>query len=341
MKTEFRFSAKMHLFIIISALIVAIGLAVGLSCEFAADGYFNYGADWTSYKSVTVRYEYVDFSDESELVSVCEKAFDAAGIRSYASQYGDTSTGGVIVYKFTLSTDDAKLSAACTTIQAAIAERGSEGEALLSGVSVHVDKTVLGGGKALLLCGIGLAAAVAFQFLYFVIRYKVSMALGALLANVHNLALYLSLLAITRIPVGTSMFAFGALTVLFTIVVSCFVFDKMRKNFKDEEFSKLDAFGQVDASAREAFKFNLIFIGSLAAVAALLFVLMSISSLSPLAILSPVLCALVAFVSCAYGTLLFTPAVYSRFKRIGERFQRKKPRVLSKKTQKTAKTAEN
>ena len=39
--TNFKLSSRMHLMIIISAVIIAIGLAVGLVCEFVADGYFN------------------------------------------------------------------------------------------------------------------------------------------------------------------------------------------------------------------------------------------------------------------------------------------------------------
>ena len=42
----------MHLFIIISTVIVAIGLAVGLVCQFVANGFFNPGANYASYKAV-------------------------------------------------------------------------------------------------------------------------------------------------------------------------------------------------------------------------------------------------------------------------------------------------
>lgn len=339
--SNFRFSSKMHLFIIISAIIIAVGVAVGLICQFAADGYFNYGSDWSSYKSVTVTYEYLDFADGDDVEKICDDAFDKAGVNSYVTQSGNWSRGGVIVYKFTLSTSDEKLAAARDIIQTALAENSKLAgdsayeDILFSDSYVRVGKTLLGGGKTLMMCGIGLASVVAFEFLYFLIRYKVSMALGALLANVHNLALYISLLAITRIPVGTSMFAFAALTVLFTMIGCCFLFGKTRKNIKTEELSKLSAFEIVDLSAGETFKFNLIFTGSLAAVAVLMFVLLSISSLSPLAIISPVLCALVTFVSCAYGTLMFTPSVYSRFRQIGAKFKKNKPKASAKKAEKS------
>ena len=66
------------------------------------------------------------------------------------------------------------------------------------------------------------------------------MALGALLANFHNLALYVALLAMTRIPVGLSAVAFAALTVLFTMIATGYMFDRYRRNLKKENFAKLD-----------------------------------------------------------------------------------------------------
>ncbi len=331
---KFRFSSKMHLFIIISALIIAIGLAVGISCQFAADGYFNYGADWSSYKSVTVDYEHIDFTDVEDVEKICEDAFDGAGLSSYVTQKGSWSRGGVIVYRFKLSTPDGKLESACADIRTAFKDSASA-EDIFSDAYVTAGTTLLGGGKSLAMCAIGLASIVAFEFLYFLIRYKVSMALAVLLADVHNLALFLSLLAILRIPIGTSVFAFAALTVILTMIGSCFLFGKMRKNFKDEEVSKLPVFEQVDLSAGETFKFNVIFTGTMAAVAVLAFVLLSISSLSPLAIISPVLSALVCFIACAYGTLLFTPSVYSRFRLIGTKFKKRNPRPSKKKAEKS------
>lgn len=330
MKTDFKFSRKMHLFIIISCVIIALGIAVGVICQFTANGYFNYGADWSSYKSVTVNYTNVDFSDKNKVEEICNDAFSAAGVSSYISSWGDTS-GGVLVYKFTLGTDDGSLNAACNAIQTAF-ENQLNGEIYLSGASVHTDTALLGGGKSLMMGGIALASVVAFEFLYFLIRYKVSMALGALLANVHNLALYISLLSLLRIPVGTSMFAFAVLTVILTMIGCCFLFGKMRKNFKDEDLAKLKSDEIVDKTATETFFVNFNLSVVLIVIAVLMFVLLTISSFSPLAIISPVLCALVAFISCAYGTQMFTPAVYTRFRAIGENLK-KKSRPSAKKAE--------
>ena len=319
----------MHLLIIISSVVIALGLAVGIICQFVADGFFNYSDDYAIYKSVTVKYEDIDFSGSGEepvevIKDICDEAFKTAGVSSYVSTHGDTTTGGKIEYKFTTSTDVAKLSDAITAINAEI-KSGVVGEdgIQFSYASYHSTESVLGGGKAITLAAITAATAIVFHFLYFVIRYKLTMALGALLADVHNIALYIALLALCRIPVGSAVATFGVLTVLLTIIGTCFLFDRMRKNCKDESLKKLTAFELADKSAVESLVINTIMPACLAAVSVVLFVLMAISSLSPLVVLSSVLCALVAFVSCAYGTAIFTPAVYSRFKKIGDELNKK------------------
>ncbi len=315
MKTKLNISAKMHVLIIVSSIVLAIGLMVGLICQFLAGGFFNYGGDYTSYKSVSVSYSSVNFTRE-EITEICDDAFTATGLSSFASTHGKTNTGGEIVYKFTLSTDDTVLDNAVIAINGKIEENvGSE--ISQTNCSVHKDVTLLGGKKALSRCAIAVSVLIVLHFAYFAIRYKLTSALGALLADVHNLLLFLALLAITRVPVGSSVFAFAALVVLLTVIGTCFLFDRVRKNSKDEALSKLSALELSDLSASESLKLNLIMPACLAGAAALLFVLLSISSLSPLAILSPVLCALVGFIACAYGTTTFTPSVFSRFKKLG------------------------
>lgn len=320
MKTKLNVSAKMHILIIVSSIVLAIGLMVGLICQFVADGFFNYGGDYSSYKSVTVSYSVSDFSQE-DMTEICDNAFSTAGVSNYAHTAGNISnTKGELVYKFSLSTDDTALENAVVIIEGKIADVVKD-EFSSATPAVHVDKTLLGGGKALSMCAIAVAVLVVLHFAYFAIRYKLTAALGAVLADVHNLLLFLALLAITRIPLGSSVFAFAALTVLITVIGTSFLFDRVRKNSKDEALSKLSAFEITDLSANESLKMNIILPACLAGAALLMFVLLSISSLSPLAVMSPVLCALISFVTCAYGTTMFTPSVFSRFKKLGVQFK--------------------
>lgn len=311
MKTNFGFSSKMHLFIIVSSLVIAIGMAVGIICQFVAGGFFNYGADWADYKEVTITYEYVEYGSKDKVVEICDEAFAAAGVKSFAKDvHGSTNTGGEITYKFTLSTDIGELRGAVTAINNAIKAGIEDGTLVLSNGAAYVGNTIKGGSTALTRMSIALAVVIVFHFVYFAIRYKLSMAIAAVIADVHNLALFIALLAITRVPLGSTMFAFAAITVVVTVLCTCFAFDRMRKNLKDDSINKLSIGEQVDAGANQSFMVNILVPACLAVAAVLMFALLSISSLSPLAVISPVMCALVGFVACAYGNTFFTPAVY-------------------------------
>ena len=102
MKTNLKISSKMHILIIVSTVLVALGIMVGLICHFVANGYFNYGGDWGSYKEVTVSYAYVDFSTDDEVVEICNKAFDDCGLKYQSAADGNTEAGAVIVYSFSV-----------------------------------------------------------------------------------------------------------------------------------------------------------------------------------------------------------------------------------------------
>lgn len=315
--TKLKLSSKMHVIIIVSAVIVAIGLAMGLIFQFVSDGYFNYGADYSSYNSVVVKYAYID-GQENTIKDVCDKAFKDAGVNYYVCITGNTDEGGQLVYKFAENANADNLKSAKDAINNALSTESSSG---LSSASYHSVKATLGGGHALTYGAIALSAAVVFQFLYFAIRYKLTAAFAALLADVHNLAIFVSLLAIIRIPVGSTVFAFAALTVVMTMIGCCFLFDKFRGKAKDEGFAKLDTLEQSDVCANENIMNVAITAALVAAAGIVLFVLMSISALSVNLILTGALMAVLSAVSCVYGTAFFTPSVYSRIKRIGDNYK--------------------
>ncbi|MCD8295774.1 MAG: hypothetical protein LUE27_11135 [Clostridia bacterium] len=346
MKTDLKLSGRMTLFIIISCIIVVASVVVGVVCSCLGYGYFNAGADWNSDKSVTLTWYYTDgFNEKDEtLMGYCEDAFKEQGISYYAVTYGeaDDGSGGDITYTFTSGTSTEALENACDTVRGKISamyEVDSDGyqDVYLTRIYSHTTSTHTGSAKALLYAGIAVATVVVFEFLYVLIRYKMSMALGALLACAHNLALFLCLIALCRIPIGTSMFAFAVVTVVATMICTLLMYGKMRKNMKDESLADLTPAELVDKSNSQTFYMNLAFCASLAAAVVVIFVLMSISSLSVLAIISPVLCALVAFISCFYGSCIFLPSVYPRFRKIGLKFQRKKKAPAAPKKSEPAK----
>ena len=337
MKTNFKLSSKMHLLIIISSAIIAIGLLVGIVCQCVANGFFNYGDDYANYKSVSVTYQATDFSGKDEepveyVKQICEAAFENEGVKSYHVAVGED--GNTIICKFVNSTDSDKLNAAKDAINAKLAEE-VEGDAIAYNyATASTVETLLGGGKAIAMAAVAISVCIVLHFIYFVIRYKLTMAFGAILADFHNLALFLMLMALTRIPVGSSIATFAVITVVLTMIGTCFFFDRTRKNFKAEDLKKLTAFEIVDKSADESFIINTVMPACLATVSVVAFILLSISSLSPLSIISAVLCSFICFISCAYGTTFFVPSVYSRFKLIGDNVKNKARAKAAKSTKK-------
>lgn len=310
-----KLSSKMHIMVIVSSLVIAIGLAMGLIFQFVSNGFFNFGAEFESYNSVVVEYAYVDYGEGDKVVEICDKEFQSVGVKYFGYVSGDTDQGGEITFKFAKSCAEEKVKQAAENIS-----KNLKGDTLsnLSGAYFHTVETKLGGAQPLIYASIALASAAVFQFLYFVIRYKLTMAFAALLANVHNLALYTALLAITRIPVGTAAIAFGALTVVMTMFGCGIVFDRMRKNLKDEKFASFDVGGQVDTCVGESFTTITVFTVFVAVAAVLLFVLLSIGAMSVTNVFAPVVMALLCALASFYGTVFFTPSVYSRFKKISD-----------------------
>ena len=324
---KMKLSSKMHLFIIISSVLVAIGIAVGLICEFVAGGYFNYGAEYRSYKTVEVNYVYVECSSADKVKEICDDAFDKAGVSYYAYVSGDTTDGGRLIFKFSKGCDDKDLTSSLVGIKNGILtyvnskdnQTKIELSDMQSNAYSHTLEAELNGGRVLTYASIAIASAIVLQLLYFIVRYKLTMALAALLANIHNLAIYVSLLAITRVPVGISAVAFGGLTVLMTMIACGYLFDRYRRNLKKEKYEKTSIEELTDISVGESFNSILYPVVGVAAAAVVIFVLLSISAMSALTVLAPALAAVLSVASALYGTVFFVPPVYTRIKSIGDK----------------------
>lgn len=306
--TKLKVCSKIHLFIIISAILIAVGIAVGTVCHFCAGGFFNYGGEFDSYKSVTVTYSQSEYIDETVVKEKCDgvlKDFNA-----YEVSVSDSAgLGGEIVYKYAYSTDSDKLNAAVEQINALLNEGVAVGERL-NLATMHEGTVKEGGSKAIIFASIAVASAAAFQFIYFVIRYKLRAAYSALLSNVHNLGIYVALLALTRIPVGTDAIAIGAAVVIISMILNCVLFDRTRKNFKDEKYAKTDRVEVVETSAAEVRVVTVISLGALAGACLLYGVLATIAQLW-IGAFAPAIVAILGVIACCYGTVFFTPAVHS------------------------------
>ena len=303
--TKFKVCSKIHLFIIISCIFIIVGLAVGTICHYISNGFFNYGGEFASYKSVTVTYYNSEYKDADEIKPLCDEQFK--GLNAYEVSISETVLGGEIVYKFSPATDTASLRTAADGLQSKM--QANVGEDLLSSAAVFEAKVSEGGSRAITFASIALASAAAFQFIYFVLRYKLRAAYSALLASVHNLGIFVALMAITRIPLGIEAVAVGGAVVLLTMILTCVLFDRTRKNFNNEKYAKADRLEVVDASATEVRMTTVIAIGALAVAALIFGVFAAISSLY-IGALAPYVTMLLGMIACYYGTVFFTPAVH-------------------------------
>lgn len=330
--TKLKVCAKLHLFIIISSLLIAIGMAVGTICHFCANGFFNYGNEFSSYNCVTVTYYSSEYKDREAVEPVCEEAL--GGFNAYEVSFAETTLGGELVYKYSPKTDLNALAEAAETLNGKLAT----GNKYLSNAAVHEGVVKQGGSRAITFASIALASAAAFQFLYFIIRYKLRAAYSALLASVHNLGVFAALVAITRIPVGTETIAIGAAVVFVTMILTCLLFDRTRKNFADEKYVKTERTEVVETSASEIRMTTVYLVAALAVAALIVGVFAAISSLY-IGAMAPAIVVLLGMASIFYGTVFFTPAVHSaidltceKVKKSLEAAKSKKPAKKSKKS---------
>ena len=305
---KFSVSSKMHLFIIISAIVVAIGLAVGLVCQFIGGGFFGSGAGFASYKAVTVEYSMPTTAEEVQ--EICEDAFSANGVDYYSVQTAENSGGDEVEYRFVVSTDTEALKSAAESINSRV---GIESD-LLGFASYSEYNGEFGGTVDRRYAGIAVAAAVVFQFIYFAIRYKFTMAIAAFAADLHNLLIFYALLAITRVQVSVSVVALSVLVVLLTMICCGILFGKMRKSFRQDSYKAMSSFEQVDAALREGFKPVTLINVILASAFVLVLIFSLFAGAGIYGLFMPCACGIIAAAACQYGSLFFMPAVYSRLK---------------------------
>ena len=141
--TKFKVCAKIHLFIIISSLFIAIGMAVGTICHFCANGFFNYGGEFKSYNSVNIVYYTSEYKDEEAIKPICDEAL--SGFNAFeVSCYSDGKLGGEIIYKFSAGTDVEKLQAAVDELNVKLDKNNSG----LNRADVHSGVIKEGGSRA-------------------------------------------------------------------------------------------------------------------------------------------------------------------------------------------------
>lgn len=334
--TKFKVCSKIHLFIIISTIIICLGIAVGTICHFvpSANGYFNYGGEFASYNCITVTYP-VEVTEE-EVRAVCDEQI--VGVKPTNVSYGADGKREA-VYKFSAGTDIETLKKIADGIESNLKTTGVI-KCTAYAMQAEVEE---GGSKAITFASIALASAAAFMFIYYIIRYKLRAACSALLACVHNLGVFVALLAITRIPVATGTIAIAAAVVVLTMIFCGLLFDRTRKNFANEKYEKTDRCEVIDISAIECRKTTLITVCALAAAAVIVAMFATIAA-SFIGAFAPGIVVLLGVIACGYGAMFFTPAVHGGIDGLCEKViadrKAKKPAKKTAKTEEVEKAAE-
>lgn len=308
---NFKYSSKMRLLAVISAVLIVLGMTLGTVMHFLGNGFYNFGGEYSGSKSVTVTYMLTEFKNDEEVEEICFKAFDNAQVAGYTKAYGSTSVGRQLTFKFPLSTDGDKLQTAVDSINTQIESVTSEFTDIPQSRAVwHTDNALLGGEFVLTRSAIALAVVVAVHFIYTLIRYGLAAMATAFFADLHNLALYAALLALCRVPVTSSVMVIGLLLLLVTVVGVTLTLDRIKRNVKSDDYAKNTIAEISDLSAAQTLKTNAAMPIFLAAAALIAFGLMAISAMSVTVVLAPAAAALTAFVVCGYGNTLFVPSIY-------------------------------
>ncbi|MGN0814101.1 MAG: hypothetical protein ACI4MH_02575 [Candidatus Coproplasma sp.] len=308
-----KLSSKTHLFVIISVVIVAIGMAVGTVCHFLAGGFFNFGGEYSDYKSIVITCSVAEDADGSKVKEITQNALSGIGYYEYSFS-DEGSVSNEFIYKFVSSTSTDSLRQATESINTALSDSG-----LIDSVAtLHEGVTTVGGAKVAIYASIALASGIAFQAIYFGLRYKWGMALTALLSQVHNLAIYAALLALTRVPIGLECVAFAAVIFIVTAITSGVYFDKIKKALKEEANAKVSIKELSDTAAHESYKTGA-FICSAVAVVCVIAAIFAIIANPAISSLVPYAAALISVLACWYGYSIFTPALYGGISKLDKK----------------------
>lgn len=328
---KFKPSSKLRILAIVSCVIIVIGMVIGTVFHFIGNGFFNYSGEYSSYKSVTLSYSEVQVNMVEggvDFEEICNTAFKKAGVSEYLITE-DSSTvkiNGVLEYRFKSSTDSANLKSATNEINTKIKEVfadvvGEDESVLACSAVMHDQQTVVGGGHVTEMAAIALATIVVVHLLYTLIRYKLSAALTAIVADLHNIALFAAILALCRVPLSSTAMIFAVLVTLATAIGVTYMLDRIKRNAKED--AKLSVEEVTDLSAGQTFKINIALPATLATAAVLMFAVMAISAMSALPVLVPALIAVVGFAVTVYGTTLFAPAIYCFIKKTSNKISAK------------------
>lgn len=321
---------KFKLWAFLGAVVVIAGIVI---CAI-----FGFNADYTASdsKSLTVKMNsFVYDMKADDVKKICEAELDKAGLKDVYSFDGEMSgDSDEIVYVFSASVSDEKLAAMKASLETALNTAVEDPDNSLYGAFQYVTVTSEQVAATLpagyIWRGI-LAAAVVLviEFVYVSARYKLNMGITTAATSLLGLLLTGAIVAIVRIPVTTSLAYVLAFGMLYPALLAMLIFNKMRENFKTDEYKAMPA-DEAIASSVPA-KTILVFAGASAAALVILGVI-AVASVRWFA-----LAALAAVAAGTFSALVFMPAMYLPLKKISDKKAAERARYDYKKGDKAQK----
>jgi preprotein translocase subunit SecF len=151
--------------------------------------------------------------------------------------------------------------------------------------------------------GVGIVAICLFVFDW--LRYNIFAGLSFLLAYLHNIILYISILIITRVQISLVSLSVGLILTLIMGAVLISIYEKNREKVKLHLSDKLSVSERMIESEKQAvLPYGFIFIGMLVFAALMFFIPVSSVRLSAVNII-------IALVVTAYTSLIIGPGSYA------------------------------
>ena len=242
--------------------------------------------------------EYV--SDVKKVLSDNGLTFDSSIVEDKYVAYDDEGNFTTQVLVVKISERDVKDSTETKVIEQ-IAKKLNVDKTYVSEIDNITSYTT---GKDVLRLGIAIGAIAIALFVFAWIRYDVLAGLSFIVAFLHNIILYFSMLILTRLELNlTSLTVMFILTLVMSLVL-IHIYEKYRREAKLHISDKLSISERMIKSESEAVKpFIILVCAVLVAIVFMLFIPANVVKFTALNIL-------IALVVTAYTTLLIGPASY-------------------------------
>ncbi len=275
---------------------------------------FNPSASIADSKTLVVNhdaYVNVDESLQDELLEVCQGVMNEKGLKANGYNVATTQKGGQIEFSFSADTDSAKLYELWTAIESKLGTNENLKTGVYSGI-VHVNVSQYAYDyiwRAAISAGVALVLA----FLYVFIRYRLSMGLATLIAGVADLAMMLSLTLILRLPVTTALATAGVFAVLYSVLVSSVLFNKIRGILKDEQYKDMPAKESMEMATKQTL-LRIVILGGATIVVCALLAIFGGAAVASFAL--PALCGVAA---STFSGAFLTPSLATLFNSFGDK----------------------